>query len=141
MQQLRNEPAEAEFAARRRALVGERLGIFVPGEKDLGLEALAGQRGRAGLRGLAAGLEVEQPLVVGPDNEGRFQAFALQKADAGIRGSGEPAKAGAEAESLHRFAKLARRMRAGKALYQQRGIEWNAVELAEATHQPHKVLW
>jgi len=102
----------------------------------MGFKALA----TASERRLAARLEVQELLAVRLDDERRPRRLALQERDAGKACLRERALAGAKTERLDRFEELAQRMRSRKALQEQRRIERNAVELAQAADQPREVL-
>lgn len=137
-QELVPEPAEAELSPGRCAVFAQRLGFFVPDQERLRLETLRYVGCGAGLRRLAARLEVKQPLAVGPDDDDR--ALLLEEGKTGKRGAGKGAFAGAKSQRLQSFKELPNGVRRGKALDEKRGIKRNAVDLAQAADQPYEVL-
>ena len=137
-QQLVPEPAEAELGLRRRAVLAQRLGFFVPDEERPGLETLRYVGRGAGLRRLAARLEVKQPLAIRPDNDGG--PLLPEEGKAGKSGSRKRAFAGAESQRLQSFKELAYGVWRREALDEKRRIKWNAVDLAQAANQPYELF-
>lgn len=100
-QKLVPEPAEAELRLGRRAVLAQRLGFFVPDQERPRLETLLYVGCGAGLRRLAACLEVKQPFTIGPDDDGG--ALLLEEGKAGKSGSSKRAFAGAKSQRFQSF--------------------------------------
>ena len=116
-EELLPEPAEAEFRRRRRAVLGGRLlRRLVPHEEHVDVELLLERLNRRGLRRLAAGDEVEQPLGVALDEERRLHRFACEKGKTGKHASRQLPFARPEPERAQRLDQLPDRMRRRKFL-------------------------
>jgi hypothetical protein len=108
-------------------------------EEHVGAERFLHRADRRGLRRLAAGDEVEQPLGVALHEERRLRLFPREKADAGVRRLGDLAFARPEAERAQRFDQLPYRMRRRKFLQQKGWVKGNPIDLAQAADQPAEV--
>jgi predicted Ser/Thr protein kinase len=76
--------------------------------------------------------------VIGLEKQRGFSC--LQETDAGKARAGERAVADLEAQRLERFTELAEGVRRRIALQEQRGVEGDAVELAQTADQPRERL-
>ena len=117
LEELRPEPAEAEFRFRRRAVARSRFCRRVELEHDdARLEQFLQRRNRRCLRHLAAGDEVEQPLGMALDEDHRPLRFAREEPDARKRRLCDIAFASTEIEGVQRLDELPQGMRRGIAL-------------------------
>jgi hypothetical protein len=134
LEQLGPEPAEAE--AVRGRLVGELDRLLVAREQRARLEALR----RGGLRRPAVRLEVQELRAVALDDDRRARRLVSKEGDARELRLREARLAGTEAEGLQRFDELPQRMRRGEPLQQERRIERQTADLAQAADEPDEVI-
>lgn len=134
------EPAKAELRLHRRAVACRRFRrVFAP-DQDHGRRKLLLERSdRRRLRRLAAGDEIKQPFRIPLDEDRRPRRLAREKPYTGKRRLRELAFTGAKTQRVRRLDELLDRMRRGKALQEQRGVERHPVDLANAADQPGKV--
>src|SRR5207247_2498703 len=139
-QQLVPEPAEAEARGFGGAVASRLLRALVPEQNDLWREALAGLGGRERGGRARACFEVQNALGVRPGQDRGPWRIRVEKANAGVRSAAQPRFARAKAERLRRFDELSYGVRGGKALQEQRRVKRNAVELAQASREPDKMI-
>src|SRR3954471_362184 len=94
---------------------------------------------RCSLGPLAAGRKVKCLPGFASHDDRRAPSLALQESDAWQRRARDIGLAGAKAERLQRFDRLMMRMRRRKALHENRGVERQAVDLAETADQPDEI--